>query len=119
MTRTPKNPTPPTRSETPMSHTKITLIVDNPSDVAAFEDAFPALLESAAALPDLIRLESGRVFPKEDGTPTPAHRTLDLYFTDYETASRAVQSPEAGALFGGLATTEVGFTGLFTDVELA
>jgi len=102
-----------------MSQTKITLIVDNPSDVAAFEEAFAGLLESAAALPELIRLESGRVFPKEDGTATPAHRTLDLYFADYDTASRAVQSPDAGTLFGGLAATGTGFTGLFTDVELA
>jgi hypothetical protein len=30
------------------------------------------------------------VWPKEDGSPTPAYRLLDLYFTDYDTASAAV-----------------------------
>jgi hypothetical protein len=58
------------------------------------------------------------VWPKEDGSPTPAHRLIDLYFPDYDTASAAVAAPEAGALFPsifGLATGGVRI--LFLDTE--
>jgi hypothetical protein len=97
--------------------TKITLILDNPADPGIFEAEYPALLERAAALPGLRRLESAKVFPKEDGTATPAHRTLDLYFDDYAAASHAVTTAEAGALFGQLGAMNATFTGLFLDVE--
>ena len=30
-----------------------------------------------------------RVWPKEDGSPTPAYRLLDLYFDDHAAASAA------------------------------
>jgi uncharacterized protein (TIGR02118 family) len=79
--------------------TKITVIYDNPVDPAVFEEGCPAQLTLASALPGLQRLESAKVWPKEDGTPTPAYRTLDLYFDGYETASKAVTTPEAGAFF--------------------
>ncbi len=39
-----------------------------------------------------------KVWPKEDGSPTPAYRLLDLYFADYAAASAA--AAEAGALVG-------------------
>ena len=97
--------------------TKITLILDNPADPAAFEAEYPALAGLAAALPGLVRMESAKVFPKEDGTPTPAHRTLDLYFDDYATASKAVGTPEAGAFFTQLGAMGATFTGLFSEVE--
>ncbi|MCS6558561.1 EthD family reductase [Curtobacterium flaccumfaciens] len=97
--------------------TKITLIIDNPADVNAFEQHIPALLESASNIPALQRLESAKVWPKEDGTPTPAHRTLDLYFATYEDASAAVASEAGGKFFGQLAAAGGTFTGLFTDVE--
>jgi hypothetical protein len=38
------------------------------------------------------------VWPKEDGTPTPAYRMMDLYFADYAAASAA--AAEAGPLVG-------------------
>lgn len=98
--------------------TKITLIIDNPVDPSAFETVYPSVLERASALPGLRRLESARVFPKEDGTATPAHRTLDLYFDDYAAASDAVASPEAGQLFDGLGATNTSLSGLFSEVEL-
>jgi hypothetical protein len=97
--------------------TKITLIVDNPTDPKAFEQAYPGLVEAARTLPKLQRLESAKVWPKEDGTPTPAHRTLDLYFDSYEDASAAVTTAEAGTFFGRLGATGTSFTGLFSDVE--
>jgi hypothetical protein len=99
--------------------TKITLIIDNPSDPTAFEAAYPALRDAAAKLPELRRLEAGKVWPKEDGTPTPAHRTLDLYFDSYDDASAAVAGAEAGDFFGQLGATGATFTGLFSDVEQA
>jgi hypothetical protein len=97
--------------------TKITLILDNPADAESFEAGYPALADRARALPGLRRMESGKVFPKEDGTATPAHRTLDLYFDDYAAASRAVATVEAGEFFQQLGGMKATFTGLFLDVE--
>ena len=100
--------------------TKITIIYDNPTDVDAFEQGFSDTkqLDLARALPGLERLESSLVWPKEDGTPTPAHRLVDLYFPDYDTASAAVATPEAAALFPtifGIASGGVRI--VFADVE--
>jgi hypothetical protein len=97
--------------------TKITLIIDNPADRDAFEEAYAQARAAAETLPKLRRVESAKVWPKEDGTATPAYRTLDLYFDSYEDASAAVTTPAAGALFGGLAGTRVNVTGLFSDIE--
>ncbi|MGA1838538.1 EthD family reductase [Herbiconiux sp. 11R-BC] len=98
--------------------TKITVIYDNPTDPSAFEAAYPEQVALAKALPGLQRIESAKVWPKEDGTPTPAYRQVDLYFSDYDAASAAVATEEAGALFPhifGLATGGVRI--LFSDVE--
>jgi hypothetical protein len=65
--------------------TKITLIYDHPQDPDAFEAGYPDQLALAAKLPGIDRLESSKAWPKQDGTPTPAYRVLDLYFTDYDT----------------------------------
>ncbi len=97
--------------------TKITIIIDNPADATAFEAEYPAVAKYAGELPALIRLESGKVIPKDDGTPTPAHRTLDLYFSDYRAASRAVATPQAGEFFGRLGALNTTFTALFLEVE--
>jgi len=78
--------------------TKISFVYSNPDDPAAFEAAYPDQLDLARKLPGLIRLQASRVWPKEDGGPTPAYRLLDLYFTDYATASAA--AAEAGSLVG-------------------
>ncbi|GAA1447628.1 EthD family reductase [Leifsonia poae] len=99
--------------------TKITLIIDNPADPAAFEADYPGLSALAERLPGLRRLEAAKVWPKEDGTPTPAHRTLDLYFDSYEDASAAVATPAAGEFFQRLIGTGSSFTGLFSDIERA
>jgi hypothetical protein len=97
--------------------TKITLIIDNPAEPAAFEADYVAVLTLAKGLPELRRAESAKVWPKEVGSPTPSYRTLDLYFDSYEDASAAVATPEAGAFFQRLVGTGVPFTGLFSDVE--
>jgi hypothetical protein len=97
--------------------TKITLIFDNPADPAAFEATYAGAPDLARALPAVQRVESAKVWPKEDGSPTPAHRTLDLYFDTYEQASAALEAPAAAAFFQKVAATETSFTGLFSDVE--
>ena len=97
--------------------TKITFIIDNPADPEAFETAYAPVLAAANDFPGLQRVESAKVWPKEDGTPTPAYRTLDLYFASYEDASAAVATPTAGAVVGALVQTGVTFTGLFSEVE--
>lgn len=97
--------------------TKITFIIDNPVDPETFESAYSEITALGDLLPGLRRRESAKVWPKEDGTPTPAHRTLDLYFDSYEDASAAVATPAAGDFVGKLLATGAGFTGLFSDVE--
>jgi uncharacterized protein (TIGR02118 family) len=98
--------------------TKITVIFDNPKDPQAFEAGYPDTLALAARVPGLRRIESAKVWPKEDGTDTPAYRVLDLFFADYDAASEAVTTPEAGALFPsifGLATGGVRI--VFAELE--
>lgn len=97
--------------------TKITFIIDNPENPEEFERAFAAIRAAVEDFPGLQRVESAKVWPKEDGTPTPAYRTLDLYFGSYDDANAAVATPTAGAVFGGLIQTGVTFTGLFSDIE--
>jgi hypothetical protein len=79
--------------------TKITLIFDNPESPEDFEAGYPGLLEQARKIPGVLRIETSKVWPKEDGTPTPAYRLIDFYLPDYATASAAVATPEAGEFF--------------------
>jgi uncharacterized protein (TIGR02118 family) len=79
--------------------TKLTLIYDNPIDAVAFEEAFPEQIALARTVPGVRIVEASKVWPKEDGSPTPAHRLLDLYFDDYDAASVAVATGEAAHLF--------------------
>jgi hypothetical protein len=98
--------------------TKIELIVDNLPDEAAFDALLPDLLEQARALPGLQRLESGKVWPREDGSPTPAFRSLSLYFAGYDAASAATTSAAGAAFFPAFRGAADGkVTGLFTDIE--
>ncbi|MDN3310307.1 EthD family reductase [Microbacterium oryzae] len=97
--------------------TKITIIIENPADMARFETAYADIAAFARQLPELRRLEEAKVWPKEDGTPTPAHRTLDLYFDSYEAASAAVSTPTAGEFFQRLVGSGAAFTGLFSDIQ--
>ncbi len=78
---------------------KLTVIYDNPTDPEAFEKHYTEVHEPLAAkVPDVQRLEAAKVFPKEDGSPTPAYRTADLYFSDYATASAALATEAGQAL---------------------
>ncbi|TFV92933.1 EthD family reductase [Blastococcus sp. CT_GayMR20] len=86
--------------------TTITVIYDNPRDPRAFEAAFPEQVALARKLPGLLTLSSATVWPKEDGSPTPA--LVDLHFADYATASAAVTSAEAGAFFPSVSAPATG-----------
>lgn len=103
-----------------MSETKITVIYDNPNDPGAFDAAYePEQLEVARRIPGHIRFEASRVWPKEDGSPTPAYRMIDLYYPDYDAASAAVTTPEAGEFFEAMARLSTGGVRvLFSDVEV-
>jgi uncharacterized protein (TIGR02118 family) len=105
----------------PMAETKITVIYDNPTDPDAFETDYVAeQLEAARKIPGHIRFETSKVWPKEDGSPTPAYRMIDLYYPDYDAASVAVTTPEAGAFFQAMAQLSTGGVRvLFSDVEIA
>jgi uncharacterized protein (TIGR02118 family) len=98
--------------------TRVSFIYDNPTDPAAFETGYPDQLALARKLPGLRRLTAAKVLPKEDGTPTPAYRLLDLYFTDYDSASRAVTTEEAAAFFPQVISAATGGVRIvFADVE--
>ncbi|WP_037578032.1 EthD family reductase [Phaeacidiphilus oryzae] len=100
--------------------TKITAIYENPKSPEEFEAGHREQIRLAKQIPGVTRIESAKVWPKEDGSPTPAYRVLDLYFTDYDAASRAVTTEEASAFVAkvfDLATGGVRL--LFSDVEEA
>lgn len=65
---------------------KISFKFDNPTDPIASETAYEQILCLAAQRPDQQRLKFAKVWPKVDNSPTPAHRTLDIYFDTYEAA---------------------------------
>ena len=99
---------------------KLTIIIDNPTDPDAFEAQYTSPDNKAllAKIPNIQRVESAKVFPKEDGSPTPAYRTIDIYFADYATACAALESPAAGQLAGGLANAATGgLRFLLSDIE--
>lgn len=98
--------------------TKIAFIFDNPDDPDAFEAGYPDQLALAKKLPGIQRIETSKVCPKEDGSPTPAYRMIDLYFSDYATASNADTGNEAAAFFPDVfALATGGVHILFADIE--
>ena len=98
--------------------TKITLIFDNPVDPDAFESRYPDLIDRARKVPGVLRMETSKVWPKEDGTATPAYRLIDLYFPGYDEASVAVTTPEMGAFFPlALELATGGVRAVFADIE--
>lgn len=99
---------------------KITIVIDNPTDPDAFETYYvsPEYKSSLVNIPDVQQVESAKVFPKEDGSPTPVYRTIDIYFTDYATACAALEVPATGEFAGGLAKVATGgIRFLLSDIE--
>lgn len=88
--------------------TKITVIYDNPVDPEVFESGYSDQVKLARALPGVQRVDTAKVWPKEDGSPTPAYRFVDMYFPDYATASKAVTTAEASSFFGSVSELATG-----------
>jgi uncharacterized protein (TIGR02118 family) len=103
-----------------MSETKITVIYDNPNDPLEFEKHYQRdQFEAAQRIPGHVRMEASKVWPKDDGSPTPAYRSIDLYYPDYAAASRAVSTPEAAAFFDAMWRLATGGVRvLFSDIEV-
>ncbi len=98
--------------------TKITVIYDNPTDPDAFEAGYPDQVALAKRIPGVQKIETSKVWPKEDGSPTPAYRMVDMYFADYDAACAAVATPEAGAFFPSVFDLATGGVRIvFADVE--
>jgi uncharacterized protein (TIGR02118 family) len=108
------------REGTPLSETKITVIYENPTDPGVFEEVYGTeQLEAARRIPGHIRFEASKVWPKEDGSPTPAYRMIDLYYPDYDAASLAVTTPEASTFFEAMARLSTGGVRvLMSDIEV-
>jgi uncharacterized protein (TIGR02118 family) len=103
-----------------MSETKLTVIYDNPTDPEAFEAAYDSeQLAAARRIPGYIRFEASKVWPKEDGSPTPAYRMIDLYYPSYDAVSVAVATPQAGEFFEAMARLSTGGVRvLVSDIEV-
>ncbi len=98
--------------------TKITVIYDNPEDPSAFEAGHDEQVELAKQIPGAQKVESWKVWPKEDGSATPAYRLLDIYFTGYDEASAAVTTGEAAAFVGKVKELATGGVRIvFAEVE--
>ena len=98
--------------------TKITATIDNPASPDDFEAEHSVLVTRARKMPGYQRMETTKVWPKEEGSPTPAYRPLGLYSSDCDGASRAVTTPEAGDFFQREFEMATGGAGaLFADVE--
>ena len=99
--------------------TKITLIIDNPSDLDAFEADGAAARRARRAAAQVRRLESAKVWPKEDGTrrrPTARSTSTSTPTTTPPRPSPAPRPVRSSALLGATVAT---FTGLFSDIESA
>jgi uncharacterized protein (TIGR02118 family) len=103
-----------------MPETKITVVYDNPVDPEEFESSYgTGQLEAARQIPGYTRFETSKVWPKEDGSPTPAYRMIDMYYPDYDAACLAVTTPEAQAFFTAMARLATGGVRvLMSDVEV-
>lgn len=98
--------------------TKITAVYENPADPDVFEAGYHEQLALAKKIPGVEKIASAKVWPKEDGSATPAYRVLDMYFSDYDAASKAVTTEEASAFVAKVFELATGGVRLlFADVE--
>lgn len=99
---------------------KLTVIYDNPTDAEAFEKHYQDVhVPLVGKLAGVTKVETAKVFPKEDGSPTPAYRTADIYFADYDSASAALATPEGQALAqDAMSLGSAGVKLLLSDIEI-
>ena len=100
---------------------KLTVVYDNPTDPDAFEKHYKGVhMPIASKIANVRRVEVAKVFPKEDGSPTPAHRVTDLYFDSYDDACAAIATPEGqAAIKDALQIATGGVKFLLSDIEYA
>jgi uncharacterized protein (TIGR02118 family) len=98
---------------------KLTVVYDNPTDPATFEREYKTVhMPLAMKIPNVTRAELAKVFPKEDGSPTPAYRTADLYFDSYDSACAAFKTPEGkAAITDAVRIGTGGVKFLLSDIE--
>src|SRR5665213_4555079 len=98
---------------------KLTVVYDNPKDPAAFEQHYNSIhVPLAQKIPGVRRAELAKVFPKEDGSPTPAYRVAELHFDDYASSLKAIANPEGHALIADAKTLgSSGVKFLLCDIE--
>ncbi|MGH9068270.1 MAG: EthD family reductase [Acidimicrobiales bacterium] len=100
---------------------KLTVVYDNPTDPAAFEEHYRTThVPLAGKVQGVRRAELAKVFPKEDGSPTPAYRVAELYFDDYQAAVAAIETKEGQALLAD--AQQLGSAGvkfLLCDIEIS
>ncbi|MGH9300414.1 MAG: EthD family reductase [Acidimicrobiales bacterium] len=98
---------------------KLTVIYDNPTDPVAFEEHYTSVhIPIAGSIPGVRKAELAKVFPKEDGSPTPAYRVAELYFDDYKAAVEAINTPEGQkALADAQEIGQAGVKFLLCDIE--
>lgn len=98
---------------------KLTVIYDNPKDPASFDEHYNTVhVPLASAIPGVRKAELAKVFPKEDGSPTPAYRVAELYFDDYAAAVAAIDSDEGQkTLADAQQIGEAGVSFLMCDIE--
>jgi uncharacterized protein (TIGR02118 family) len=99
---------------------KLTVVYDNPVDPAAFEEHYKDVhMPLVSKIQGVRRVETAKVFPKEDGSPTPAYRTADLYFDDYDSACAAIATPEGqAAAKDAIQLGSAGVKLLLSDIEM-
>lgn len=77
---------------------KVTVLYTPPTDPAAFDEYYLSThIPLAATLPGLLRMETARQVGTPDGSPSPYHRTADLYFEDMDAIGAAFGSTEGAA----------------------
>jgi hypothetical protein len=98
--------------------TKIAVIVDDPERLMEFESPYADLLTRARIIPGVLRHETSEVWAKEDGSPTPECRLIDMYLPGYDDANAAARTPEAAEFFPRASELAPGLTrGVFADIE--
>lgn len=88
---------------------KVTVLYNEPTDQAAFEDYyFQTHLGIAAKLPNVSRVETAKAAATPDGSPLPYYRMAEIWFNDLETLQGSMGSPEGQATVADLANFATG-----------
>ena len=78
---------------------KFMLMFHKPSDLARFEDSYNTFLAQIERIPNITRRQVISILGSPQGTPT-TYRILEVYFSDYDTLTAALRSPEGQAAGG-------------------